>query len=46
MEANSEDISWRAKAEEGVERMQEETKFADSMDVITPKKPEILKKPS
>ena len=42
LEANSEDFS-RAKAEEAVERMQEEKKLVDGMDAMTPKKPEVLK---
>ena len=42
LEANSEDFS-RVKAEEAVERMQEEKKLMDGMDAMTPKKPEVLK---
>ncbi len=42
LDANSEDFS-RAKAEEAVERMQEEKKLVDGMDAMTPKKPEVLK---
>ena len=42
LEANSEDFS-RAKAEEAVERMQEEKKLVDGMQAMTPKKPEVLK---
>ncbi|KAI2490436.1 hypothetical protein MHU86_24123 [Fragilaria crotonensis] len=42
LEANSEDFS-RAKAEEAVDRMQEEKKLLDGMDAMTPRKPEVLK---
>jgi hypothetical protein len=42
LDANSEDFS-RAKAEEAVERMQEEKELVDGMDAMTPNKPEVLK---
>ena len=42
LESNSEDFL-RAKAEEAVERMQEEKKFLDGLDAMTPRKPEVLK---
>ena len=42
LDANSEDFS-RVKAEEAVERMQEEKKLMDGMDAMTSKKPKVLK---
>ncbi len=40
LKSNSEDFS-RAKAEEAVDRMQEEKKLLDGMDAMTPSKPEV-----